>query len=92
MHCHVLLLKVDKQPGGEAVTHDLPVVAHTVGVVPQLYLGPQRAEHDGLHVSDGEPVAPQVTEILRGKDRDRPPYSNALPGSRGAPSLLGQRD
>ena len=46
------------------MTHDLPVVSHPVGVVAQLYLGPERAEHDGLHVSDGKPVAPQVTEIL----------------------------
>ena len=66
MHGHVFLLKVDEQSGRKTVAHHLPVVAHPVGVVAQLYLGPQRAEHDGLHVGDGEPVAPQVTQILRG--------------------------
>ena len=65
MHGHVLLLKVDEQSGRKTVAHDLPVVAHPAGVVAQLYLGPQGAEHDGLHVGHGEPVAPQVTQILR---------------------------
>ena len=64
MHGHVFLLKIDEQPRRQTVAHDLPVVAHPVGVVAQLYLGPERAEHDGLHVGDGEPVAPQVAEIL----------------------------
>ena len=64
VHGHVFLLQVDQQPGRQTVTHDLPVVPHPVGVVPQLYLGPEGAEHDGLHVGDGEPVTSQVTEIL----------------------------
>ena len=46
------------------MTHDLPVVSHPVGVVAQLYLGSERAEHHGLHVSHGEPVTSQVTQIL----------------------------
>ena len=56
MHGHVLLLEVDEKPGRQTVGHDLPVVSHPVGVVAQLYLGPQGAEHHGLHVCHWEPV------------------------------------
>ena len=56
VHGDMLLLQVDQQPGGEAVTHDLPVVPHPAGVVPQLYLGPQGTQHHSLHVGHREPV------------------------------------
>ena len=56
MHRDVLLLEVDEKPGRQTVGHDLPVVSHPVGVVAQLYLGPQGAEHHGLHVCHWEPV------------------------------------
>ena len=56
MHGHVFLLKIDEQPRRQTVAHNLPVVSDPVGVVAQLYLGPQGAEHHGLHVSDWEPV------------------------------------
>ena len=93
MHGHVLLLEVDQEPRRQTVTHDLPVVAHPVGVVAQLYLSSERAEHDGLHVSDGEPVTPQVTQIL-GREEGQFSVNSwetfSLPGSKGALSPPGQ--
>ena len=43
MHCDVLLLEVDEQPGREAVAHDLPVVPDTLRVVAELDLGAEGA-------------------------------------------------
>ena len=90
VHGHVLLLEVDEEPGRETVAHDLPVVPHPVGVVAQLYLGSERAEHHGLHVSHGEPVTSQVTQILgeRGGSVLSQEVGNIelLPGSKAAPS------
>ena len=56
MHGHVFLLKIDEQPRRQTVAHDLPVVPDPVGVVAQLYLGPEGAEHHSLHVSHRELV------------------------------------
>ena len=56
MHGHVFLLKIDEQPRRQTVAHDLPVVSDPVGVVAQLYLGPEGAEHHSLHVSHRELV------------------------------------
>ena len=61
MHRDVLLLEVDEQPGREAVTHDLSVVPDTRGVVTELNLGAEGAQHHGLHVRHREPVRSQVT-------------------------------
>ena len=61
MHRDVLLLEVDEQPRREAVAHDLPVVPDTRGVVTELNLGAEGAEHHGLHVRHREPVRSQVT-------------------------------
>ena len=68
VHGHVLLLKVDQEPRRQTVTHDLPVVSNPVGVVAQLDLSSERTEHHGLHVSHGEPVTSQVTQILRERE------------------------
>ena len=67
MHGHMFLLEVDQKSGRQTVTHDLPVVTDTVGVVAQLYLGAEGAQHDGLHVRHRELVRPQVTQILKHK-------------------------
>ena len=67
VHGHVLLLEVDEEPRRQTVAHDLPVVAHPVGVVAQLYLSSERTEHHGLHVSHGEAVTSQVAQILGGE-------------------------
>ena len=65
MHCDVLLLEVDEQPGREAVAHDLPVVPDTLRVVAELDLGAEGAQHHGLHVGHREPVRSQVAQILK---------------------------
>ena len=64
VHGHVLLLQVDEESGREAVAHDLAVVPHPAGVVAQLDLGAEGAQHHGLHVRHREPVRPQVAQIL----------------------------
>ena len=64
VHGHGLVGHHGQEPRGEGVADHLPVVGAHARVVAELDLGPQSAEHDGLHLSDGELVGPKGVEHL----------------------------